>query len=167
MPQKSLFRTIFIISIISLNISCDRITKSIVRVNIPQNSATTYLNNHLTITRVENTGAFLSAGSSLSNASKLITLNILPLLALSLAVVYIFTRRNLSRLHLFAISCIIGGGIGNVYDRVLYGSVTDFLYMDFTIFHTGIFNLADVSLMLGVAILLFSSVKKNGSAYRG
>jgi len=37
---------------------------------------------------------------------------------------------------------LIGGGIGNVYDCILFGSVTDFLHLDFGIFRTGIFNFA-------------------------
>jgi signal peptidase II len=49
---------------------------------------------------------------------------------------------------------IIGGGIGNLFDRIFRGSVTDFLYIKFGIFHTGIFNLADVSIMSGMFIVL-------------
>ncbi len=54
---------------------------------------------------------------------------------------------------------IIGGGIGNLYDRILYGSVTDFLHMDFQLFRTGIFNMADVSIMIGVFWLMFTQLK--------
>ena len=56
----------------------------------------------------------------------------------------------MSRLGL---ACVLGGGIGNLYDRVLYGSVTDFLHIDFGLFQTGIFNLADVSIMVGAFLL--------------
>lgn len=52
------------------------------------------------------------------------------------------------------ISFIIGGGIGNLYDRMWYGSVTDFMHINFTIFQTGIFNMADVSIMTGMFIIL-------------
>ena len=52
------------------------------------------------------------------------------------------------------IGFIIGGGIGNIYDRFVYGSVTDFFHIDFVIFQTGIFNMADVSVMVGMFILL-------------
>ena len=52
---------------------------------------------------------------------------------------------------------LIGGGLGNIFDRALYGSVTDFLHIDFGLFQTGIFNMADVSVMVGVfTILLYS-----------
>jgi signal peptidase II len=53
---------------------------------------------------------------------------------------------------------IIGGGIANVYDRIIYGSVTDFLYIDLGgVFRTGIFNLADLFVTTGMIILLFAS----------
>ncbi len=53
---------------------------------------------------------------------------------------------------------LIGGGIGNIYDRIVYGSVTDFLHMDFVLFRTGIFNLADVSIMVGIGLLLLQNL---------
>ena len=55
---------------------------------------------------------------------------------------------------------VIGGGIGNVFDRIAYGSVTDFLHVKFGIFQTGIFNVADLSIMTGVVIILLQSILK-------
>ena len=56
-----------------------------------------------------------------------------------------------------ALGFAIGGGIGNIYDRVVHGSVTDFLHIDLVIFQTGIFNMADVSLMVGMGLFLIQS----------
>ena len=47
-----------------------------------------------------------------------------------------------------------------MYDRIIYGSVTDFLHIDFVIFQTGIFNLADVSIMAGMFLILIQSFRK-------
>jgi signal peptidase II len=57
---------------------------------------------------------------------------------------------------MIGISCIIGGGLGNLYDRMVFGSVTDFLHLDFVIFQTGVFNLADLSISLGTLLILIS-----------
>ncbi|MGB3075106.1 MAG: signal peptidase II [Chitinophagales bacterium] len=58
---------------------------------------------------------------------------------------------------------VIGGGIGNLIDRMLYGSVTDFLFIHSGMFRTGIFNMADTSIMLGSLLfiipVLFNAVK--------
>jgi len=58
----------------------------------------------------------------------------------------------------------VGGGIGNMFDRYLYGSVTDFLHIDLGWLRTGVFNMADVSVMVGTALILlhsFSSPSKD------
>lgn len=48
----------------------------------------------------------------------------------------------------------IGGGIGNIYDRILFGSVTDFMHLKASFLQTGIFNMADVSVMVGAGLVL-------------
>ena len=57
-------------------------------------------------------------------------------------------------------SCVAGGGIANLYDRFLYGSVTDFLFMDFGFAQTGIFNVADLSVTIGMILLIIASYKQ-------
>ena len=54
---------------------------------------------------------------------------------------------------LIGLCFVIGGGVGNLLDRIVYGSVTDFLYLKFGIFQTGIFNMADVSIMTGMFLV--------------
>ena len=59
---------------------------------------------------------------------------------------------------IFGFCFIVGGGIGNIFDRIAYGSVTDFLYVDLGFFATEIFNMADVSIVLGTLIVLAYSI---------
>ncbi len=143
--------------ILSLNIGCDQVSKSIVREKIKYNEHIGLLNNHLTLTKIENTGAFLSLGQSLPKPINMILLIIFPLLVLGIAFYYLMTKSNLSNLMILGICFVVGGGIGNLYDRVFHGSVTDFLHINFVIFQTGIFNLADVSIMTGMFIMLFDT----------
>ena len=110
--------------------------------------------------RVENSGAFLSFGDSLSKSVKNILLSVLPVIALAFALVYIFRKETINTVSLIAICCIIGGGIGNIFDRIAYGSVTDFLYLHFGNLHTGVFNLADLSITTGAVIILLQSTVK-------
>jgi signal peptidase II len=153
MKAKKIIKTIFILIILFSNIACDQVSKNIARHKIEYNEQISVISKYLTLTKVENTGAFLSLGNSLPKNLKLIILTILPLIVLGFAMVYILTKNNLSTLTLIGIGFIVGGGIGNIYDRFIYGSVTDFLHIDFVIFQTGIFNMADVSVMLGTFIL--------------
>ena len=74
---------------------------------------------------------------------------------------FILTKTNLNRVILFGIILIVGGGAGNLYDRMVYGSVTDFMHINFVIFQTGVFNVADMSIMAGTFIILIHAwVKK-------
>jgi signal peptidase II len=59
-----------------------------------------------------------------------------------------------------AFAFVIGGGIGNLWDRVAYGSVTDFFQIKIGFFKTGIFNMADVSVSCGVLFILFLLIRK-------
>ncbi len=58
----------------------------------------------------------------------------------------------------FAIACILGGAIGNVIDRVLYGYVVDFLDFHYAGMHFPAFNVADSSITLGAACLILDEM---------
>jgi signal peptidase II len=126
-----------------------------------------YLHNHFMLIKVENTGAFLSAGNSLSRPLKFILLNAIPLVVILFALGFILTRGNLKLALLSGLILVIGGGFGNVYDRIMHGSVTDFLYINFGIFQTGVFNVADLSITVGVGMILLYSLfeKKESETY--
>ena len=157
MNAKQNLRTLMILMILGSSIGCDQISKHIIRQNISYNEQINLLNNHLTITKIENTGAFLSLGNSLPRPVSVALLIILPLIVLALALIYLFTKSNLSNLMILGVCLAIGGGLGNIYDRVIHGSVTDFLYIDFGLFHTGILNMADVSVTAGVCVIVFET----------
>ncbi len=138
--------------VLALTIGCDQVTKSIVRHKMNYYSHIGFLNNHITLSKVENSGAFLSLGDSLSGPLRTILLNALPLLAVLFGLYFMLTR-ELNRNTLLGIILVVGGGFGNVYDRIAHGSVTDFMYINFVIFQTGVFNVADVSIMVGVFLI--------------
>jgi len=148
----------FLLVIVALNLGCDQVSKIIVRKNLVPYEQITVIKDHFILTKVENTGAFLSAGSNLPNFIRTLTLTILPVLVLGYGFWFIYSHRNLPRLMQVGICFLIGGGIGNIYDRIVHGSVTDFMHMDFILFRTGIFNLADVSIMTGIGLLLVNNL---------
>lgn len=157
MKATRLLRTVLIATLLASNVGCDQITKHIVRDRIHQYEQISLFNDYLTIMKVENTGAFLSLGQGLPQPIKIILLMVIPLGALIFGIIFLFGEKRLSTLMLLAICCVVGGGIGNIYDRIVFGSVTDFLHIDFGFVQTGIFNLADVSIMLGVIIAIFDA----------
>ncbi len=151
---------ILLLFIVLLNVGCDQVSKTVVRHKIDYNENIGFIKNHVTLTKVENTGAFLSAGDNLPESVRFILLSLLPILVLAYGLYYLFIHHNLPRFFQLGMCFLIGGGIGNIYDRIRFGSVTDFLHIDFVMFRTGIFNLADVSIMIGIGILLIDSFNK-------
>lgn len=156
-----LSRTVSIVLLIVANIAIDQISKIIVRAKIAQNEIIELIGDTFIMTKVENSGAFLGMGSELSPALKWILLLILPVIVLGGVTYYIITNRALDRMSLIAFCCIVGGGIANVFDRFVYGSVTDFFHIDLGgVFRTGIFNVADMSVTFGMILLVIASFQQ-------
>lgn len=152
--MNKLLRLFLIFAILILNISCDQVSKHYVRNNFSYHDAIRLVSNHVTFTKVENTGAFLSLGADMSRPLKFILLEFLPVAFLVGGLVYMVMKSKLDQLTLTGLCFVIGGGAGNLFDRLYYGSVTDFMHIDFVIFQTGVFNMADVSIVVGLMILL-------------
>ena len=160
MENKKGIRFILLALMVALNVGCDQVSKSIVRERVDYNENISIIKDHFILTKVENTGAFLSAGNDLPYVIRFTLLSILPVIVLGYGLFYLFYKTNLPTVMQIGLCFLIGGGIGNVYDRLVFGSVTDFLHIDFGLFRTGIFNLADVSIMTGIGILLAHSLKQ-------
>ncbi len=74
------------------------------------------------------------------------------------AALAVWLWRSTTILVCLALGLVVGGALGNAIDRLLYGWVADFYYFHVGSFHWYIFNLADVAIVAGVAILLFESL---------
>jgi|TARA_B100001142_G_scaffold329328_1_gene392246 signal peptidase II len=153
-------RSVYIITLIIINLLLDQLSKIWVRSNVIPDSIINIISDYFIITNVENSGAFLGLGSEFPPMIKKILLLALPVIVLISVLIYLFKDKSLDKISIVGFSVIIGGGIGNIYDRFLYGSVTDFLFIDLGgIFKTGIFNIADLSVTTGMILILWSSFK--------
>jgi signal peptidase II len=152
-------RNIVLVGILICNMSCDQISKSIIRKSITAGE-TIVVSSHFKLLKVENTGAFLSWGNALPEIGRVLLLIILPLVSLAFGFFYMITSTSWTKSGLIGLACIIGGGLGNLYDRMLLGSVTDFMHIKIGFFQTGIFNLADVSIMIGMSLVMLEFLFK-------
>jgi signal peptidase II len=139
-------------------IGCDQISKSAARHYLPGTGVHSYLSDTFRLEYAQNPGAFLSLGESLSPTLRYygfivgVGVFVLGLLAWGM------TSSRVSRLQRVAIAAIGAGGGSNLIDRLRFdGAVTDFLNVGLGSLRTGIFNVADAMLMLGVVVLLISS----------
>lgn len=152
-----LSRNLFIGILITANIVVDQLSKYWVDKTVDRDSVTELLGNLLTLRHVLNEGAFLGMGSELSGPVKLVVLLILPAIVLGFVVYHMIKEKHMDKLSLIGFSCVVGGGVSNIFDRFVHGSVIDFLHMDFGFVRTGIFNAADLSVTTGMVLILWSS----------
>ncbi|SEM13108.1 signal peptidase II [Aquimarina amphilecti] len=151
-------RILLILSLVMLNIGCDQISKTVVRQTIAPDQKIEVFKDNFILTKVENSGAAYSLGSDLAPFLKVILLQLLPILVLVFLLRLILIKTTYSKETILGFTFIIGGGIGNLYDRIVYGSVTDFMIMDLGIIKTEIFNMADVSIMIGSFIIIITTL---------
>ena len=158
-------RNIYITILIVFNIAIDQISKVVVRTTLTPYEEVKILGNYFTLNNVENSGAFLGLGSDFNPILKIILLWGLPIVVLGFVLRMVIKDKTIDKMSLFGFCCIVGGGIANVFDRIMYGSVTDFMHNDFGgPIKTGIYNIADVSVMVGLGCLLVANFRNKKKA---
>jgi signal peptidase II len=159
----SYFRRILLIAIILVScVGCDQLTKTTARNYLSQSRPISYLGDTFRLQYVENKGAFLSLGSTMPAESRFWLLIVLTGIAVLGMLVIILTHRGLRFASVTGLSLIIGGGIGNLVDRIFNsGAVIDFLNIGIGGLRTGIFNIADVAITAGALTLIFSGFRSN------
>lgn len=140
-------------------VALDRVTKIWAVNELKGQGSTSFLNDFFRLVYAENTGAFLSMGSSLSDNLRFWLLTILPVLVLAYVLYFILFSKNLSAWQAIAFSFILGGGLSNIVDRILEGKVVDFMNMGLAGVRTGIFNVADMAIMTGLFMMIFSMIR--------
>ncbi len=79
-------------------------------------------------------------------------------LVAAIAIIWMLRSHPGQRLFAFALSCILGGALGNVLDRLLHGHVVDFLDFHYRGWHWPAFNIADSAITLGAACLILDEI---------
>ncbi len=154
-------RITIILLIIAGVVGIDQWTKSWAVANVKNQPPAEYFDNFFRIVYAENTGAFLGSGSDFSPTMSFWILKILPLLVLLGLLGYLLYSKDMPSLITVAFSMVAGGGISNIADRFLNdGRVVDFMNMGIGGLRTGIFNFADVFIMIGIGLLLFAQFRR-------
>ena len=78
----------------------------------------------------------------------------------ALVIVYMLQRHAGQRLFCWALALILGGAVGNVIDRVLYGHVIDFLDVHFSGWHWPAFNIADSAIFIGAGLFILDELRR-------
>lgn len=146
--------------LIMATIGCDRVTKHLA-VTLAGEPARSFFGDSVRLEYAENTGGFLSLGAGLPTTARTGLFTVatgLALLALGAMAVHLRRRK----LAVIGLSLFIAGGASNWIDRLAFGHVVDFMNVGLGPLRTGIFNVADVAIMVGVGLLIFGDARRRG-----
>lgn len=154
MFQRFSLRAVCIL-LAGLIIVCDQVTKRIAAAELRGEPGHSYLGDTIRIQYAENAGAFLSLGATLPPWARTAIFSFGSALLLGFCV-YSALRNQWPRIAQIGLCLIFGGGVSNLIDRLARGWVIDFMNVGIGSLRTGIFNVADMALMLGVALVLLT-----------
>ena len=152
-------RLFWLLLISALVIIADRATKTWVSLHVRLGGAIPVIPHVLRITHWTNEGAAFSlfADTASPHAVRwaLVTFTLIAAVAIFIVLLRIGNQFTLTTV---ALALILGGAIGNVHDRILYGSVIDFIEVHIFTYHWPDFNVADSSVVIGACLLMLDSL---------
>ena len=152
-----------LLMLVIATVGCDRVTKHFAAATLAEGPTRSFMADTVRLEYIENTGAFLGLGASWPvevRAGLFIVGNALLLLAIVVTAI----RRRWSGPVLVGLTLFVAGGASNLADRVTRGSVIDFMNIGVGPLRTGIFNVADTAIMLGVAMVVFVGFRSSDDA---
>lgn len=147
MKKKTIIKIIFIVFIIGIVFILDQYTKYLIEENIKLNESVNLIKNFFNLTYVRNTGAAFSILSGKVNLLIIISWMIFFYLIYE---IYMNIKENI---YPYFIAVLIGGLVGNLYDRIVFGYVRDFLDFNILGYDYPVFNISDMFVVLGVILL--------------
>jgi len=137
----------------------DQLTKALIIKNILDNQFIK-VNSYLYLVHFKNEGAAFSFLSDAGGWQRYF-LSIVAVIA-SVFIIFMIKKHRDELYTALGLSLILGGAIGNLYNRISLGHVTDFLYFHFNDYYWPAFNVADTAISIGVVIIIYKTmIKKN------
>jgi signal peptidase II len=139
----------------------DRVTKWAIVQTITLDDAINVIPGLFRLTHLENTGAAFSLFADSTSPFKTMLLIAFSLGALAVVSFLLWKERTIFNAGTLALSLILGGAVGNLWDRLVDGKVTDFLDFYIGIHHWPPFNVADSAIVVGALLLLLRMLRSN------
>ena len=159
-----MFGQLVLVFAVVITIGCDRVTKHVATTTLAGTPDRSYLGDTVRVVYAENTGGFLSIGADLPAPARTALFTFATGLAL-IALGVLVTRNHWSGVAALGVSLFVAGGASNWFDRLAHGSVVDFLNVGIGPLRTGIFNVADIAITVGVALFALAEFRpRSGSA---
>ena len=147
--------SVALILFLVLNIA-DQLTKQFARTNLAAFQELSYLGGFIRVRHSENPGAFLSLGAQLGEHLRFGLFTVLVVAFLIWATWMMIRKAGFANMSfIVGWSMLIAGGFGNLIDRVMKSTVTDFLIFGAGPLQTGVLNIADMAITFGILIVIF------------
>lgn len=157
MVTKLGFRLLLLAAIVT-TIACDRATKQAASETLAGMPGRSFLADTVRLEYVENSGAFLGLGAEWPAPVRTALFTIGNALLL-LAVSVMAARSQWPAAAVLGTALLVAGGASNIVDRIAYGRVIDFMNVGLGPLRTGIFNVADMAIMLGACLVTFAAYR--------
>ena len=153
-------RRILIIFLVMIAcVGCDQAAKTYATRTLANQPAVSIVGEVFRLQYTENTGAMMGVGGNLSTSLRFWIFIVFAGCALVGILAYTLLGKNLRTADIVSFSLIIGGGAGNLIDRLFKGGVViDFMILSLGSLKTAIFNLADAAVMCGLLLLAISNL---------
>ena len=142
----------------------DQVTKAIVRRTLPLHESVSVIPGVVDFTHIRNTGAAFGFLNGVDFPFKTVVIAIVATAALIGVAWYASGLAHHQTLARVGLALIIGGAAGNLIDRVIAGSVVDFVDVYWRSYHFWAFNVADSAISVGVAIMILDMIGVNKHA---
>jgi signal peptidase II len=156
-------KIVLVVALVAAIITVDLVTKAIAERTLSDRETIHLLGDTVRIGYVLNAGVFLSLGHALSPRLRfwLFVVGVGGVLAMLLGLT--FKDPHFRKPEVVAVAAIVGGGLGNLCDRIQLGVVRDFMNVGIGSLRTGIFNVADMAITFGgIALLLLPFLRRRG-----
>ena len=155
MSINRITRLCLVVAVLTSCVGCDQITKQIERERLEGTPPRSFLADTVRLIYVENPGAFLGLGGQLPAPARWILLVVINAVVTAILAVVLLWHSEMSLVRAVACTLLMAGALGNLIDRVrLGGLVIDFMNLGLGPLRTGIFNVADVAIILGAVLLI-------------
>jgi signal peptidase II len=166
MPTRSA-KWLVILLLVAGTIGCDRVTKHAATETLAGMPMKSFLMDTVRLTYAENTGGFLSLGADLPRPIRTAVFTIATGVTLLILAILAW-RHAWQPWRTTGLSLFIAGGVSNWIDRLADGRVVDFLNIGIGWLRTGVFNVADIAIVLGVVLFVLADLRpRNGKERTG
>jgi len=133
--------------------AADQLTKWVIGSAIPLHDSRPVIPGFFRLTHVKNRGAAFGIFADSTSPMKIEVLILLSVVALVVVLMLLWGQPGARRIGL-GLALILGGALGNLFDRLAHGSVVDFLEFYLRGFHWPAFNVADSAIVIGAGLLV-------------